>query len=81
MLKQNNETIKKKRRFWVRKLYEERNRKGEIQLWIEDLRLHDHEMFFRYFRMLQETYENWLKLAERDIRKSKTNMREPIEPD
>ena len=81
ILKQNNHAMKKKRRFWVRKLYEERSRKGEFQLLVRDLRLHDHEMFFKYSRMLPETYEILLNIVEPDIKKKSTNMREPVEPD
>ena len=77
----NNTEIKKnekKRRFWIMKLFEERNQKGENQLLIRDLRQHDHEIFFRYFRMLPETF---LKLVESDIMKTTTKMKEPIGPD
>ena len=81
MQRQNNETKNKKRRIWVRKLYEERNLKGEYQLLIQDLLLHDHEIFFRYFRMLPETYDILLKLVAAYIKKVSTNMRESIGPD
>ena len=81
MLTRNIKTPKKKHRFWIRKLYEERNVKGEYHLLIHDMRLHDHEMFFRYFCMLPETYEILLKLVVPDIKKLSTKMREPIGPD
>ena len=81
MQRQNNETRKGKRKIWVRKLYEERKLKGEYQLLIHDLRLHDHEIFFRYFRILPETYKILLNLVADDIKKLSTNMREPIGPD
>lgn len=81
MLRENTKTRKRKRRFWIRKLYEERNVKGEYKLLINDMRLHDHEMFFRYFRMFPKTYESLLKLIGPDIKKFSTKMREPIGPD
>ena len=40
---------KKRKRFWVRKVYEERLEKGEFHLLVRDLRLHDHEYFFKRF--------------------------------
>ena len=81
MLRLNKKHIEKKRRFWIRKLYQERNQKGEYQLLVRDLQLHDHEIFFRYFRMLPETFKILLKLVEPDINKVTTKMREPIGPD
>ena len=81
MLRENTKTRKRKRRFWIRKLYEERNVKGEYKLLINDMRLHDHEMFFRYFRMFPKTYESLPKLIGPDIKKVSTKMREPIGPD
>ena len=80
-MQRQNETKKRKRKIWVRKLYEERKLKREYQLLIHDLQLHDHEIFFRYFRMLPETYQILLNLVADDIKKLSTNMREPIGAD
>ena len=43
-----NKNGRKKKRFWVRKLSAERLQKGEFHLLVRDLRLHDHEYFFKY---------------------------------
>ncbi|XP_046849870.1 uncharacterized protein LOC124443422 [Xenia sp. Carnegie-2017] len=73
--------VKRKRaRFWVRKLYEERRQKGEYELLVRDLQLYDHEMFFSYFGMLPSTFEVLLKLIGSDIKKNITKMRKPIGP-
>ena len=76
-----NKPKKKQRRFWMRRLYEERNFKGEYRLLVHDLRLYDHEMFFRYFRMMPETFETLLMLTAPVIKKKITRMREPISVD
>lgn len=65
----------------MRKLYEERNHKGEYSLLVHDLRLYDHEMFFRYFRMMPETFEILLRLRAPIIQKKVTKMRELISVD
>ena len=44
-----NKNRGKNKRFWVRKLYVERLQKGEFHLLVRDLRLHDHEYFFKDF--------------------------------
>ena len=45
------------------------------------MRLYDHEMFFRYFRMLPGTFETLLRIVAPDIQKTGTKMREPISAD
>ena len=40
---------KAKRKYWVRKIYAERQTKGEYHLLVHDLRLHDQVYFFRCF--------------------------------
>ena len=52
-----NKNGRKKKLFWVRKLYAERLQKGEFHLLVRDLRLHDHEYFFKYFRMSPIVFE------------------------
>ena len=36
---------------WVRRIFQERETKGEFYLLVLHLRLHDEEYFFKYFRM------------------------------
>ena len=52
-----NKNGRKKKRFWVQKLHAERLQKGEFHLLVRDLRLHDHEYFFKYFRMSPTVFE------------------------
>ena len=61
---------KYKKRFWVRKIFKERNQKGEYHLLVKDLRLFDHEFFFKNFRMLPEKFEQLLSYVAPMITKS-----------
>ena len=79
--KRRMKSKRKPLRFWMRKLYEERNFKGEYSLLVHDLRLYDREMFFRYFRMTTETFEILLGLIAPIIEKKVTKMRNPISVD
>ena len=49
--------LKYRKRFWVRKVYEERKTKGEFNVLVRELILADHEYFFRLFRMSPSTFE------------------------
>lgn len=71
---------KYKKRFWVRKLYQERNQKGEFAILIKDLRLYDQQLFFQYFRMSPTDMETLLCWIAPLILKKDTRMREPIQP-
>ena len=64
-----------KKRFWVRKIYAERLQKGEFHLLVQDLRLHDQEYFFKYFRMSPTTYEELLAFVAPISVKQRTIMR------
>ena len=64
---------------WVRKLFQERNSKGAFNLLIKDLRLHDQEYFFKFFRMTPTKYEELLQLVAPAITKCSIR-RETIGP-
>ena len=42
---------KYKKRFWIRRIYAERQQKGEFHLLVKELNMFDHEYFFQCFRM------------------------------
>ena len=71
---------KKEETFWVRKVYKDRLEKGEFQMLIRDLRLHDHEYFFACFRMSPSTFEELLSFVAPIIGKKGTVMQDPIRP-
>ena len=78
-LLEDQQTNKKyKKRFWVRQLYQARKEKGEFSLLVNDMRLFNEELFFRYFRMSPSSFETLLGWVAPLISKQQTNMREPI---
>ncbi|CAB3993019.1 Hypothetical predicted protein [Paramuricea clavata] len=77
-LRRQNEKYKK--RFWMRKIYQERILKGEFHLLIKEIILFDHEYFFRCFRMVPATFEKLLSWVSPYIQKKTTKMREPVSP-
>ena len=50
-------STKKKKRMWVRKIFSERNWKGEYHLLVKQMIMCDHEYFFKMFRMKPQNYE------------------------
>ena len=63
---------RKRRKYWVRKVYKERLEKGEFHILVRDLRLHDHEYFFSCFRMSPSTFEELLSFVAPIIEKEST---------
>ena len=74
-----NKNGQKKKRFWVRKLYTKRLQKGEFHLLVRDLRLHDHEYFFKYFGMSPTVFEELSFVSPITVKQS-TAMHNPISP-
>ena len=81
LLRRRRQRLKYKKRFWIRKIYEERQSKGEFHTLVRELTLVDHEYFFRLFRMSPSTFEILLSWVAPLIKKKSTCMREPIPPD
>ena len=53
---------------------------GEYCLLIKDLKLFDQEYFFRQFRMSPSVFELLLSMVGPRLKKTTTNMRDPISP-
>ena len=68
----------KRKRFWMRRIYLERQQKGEFHLVSREMMLFDHEYFFKCFRMTPSTYEQLLGWLAPLISKESTKMRESI---
>ena len=68
----------KRKRFWMRRIYLERQQKGEFHLLVREMMLFDHEYFFKCFRMTPSTYEQLLGWLAPLISKESTKMRESI---
>ena len=71
---------KYRKRFWVRRIYAEREQKGEYHLLVKELKLYDQEYFFQCFRMSPTTFEQLLSWIGPHLLKTTTKMREPIGP-
>ena len=69
----------RKHRFWVRKILTERKWKGEYCVLVNELKLFDHEFFYKQFRMSPTRYEELLKLVAPLITKS-SEGREVVSP-
>ena len=79
-LQRKQKKLKYKKRFWVRQLFKERKEKGEYHLLVKDMKLFDHEYFFKQFRMLPHKYEKLLCYVAPRITKSSIK-RESISAD
>ena len=64
---------------WVRKIFQDRHAKGELNLLIKDMTLFDHEYFFKQFRMLPNKLEELLSFVDPLIEKS-SERREAVSP-
>ena len=53
----SNESKKCKTKIWEIQVYQERKMKGESHCLIREMKLHDHTLFFAYFRMSPRKYE------------------------
>ena len=51
------------RRFWVRKIFQERKKYGLYHILTDELRLFDKEYFFRFVRMTPQRFELLLSLV------------------
>ena len=69
---------KYRKRFWIRKVYNEREEKGEYHLLVKELRLQDAEYFFQCFRMSPAIFEELLSLVGMSLKKNDTKMRKSI---
>ena len=69
----------RKHRFWVRKILTERKWKGEYCVLVNELKLFDHEFFYKQFGMSTTRYEELLKLVALLITKS-SERREVVSP-
>ncbi|XP_067123235.1 uncharacterized protein [Centruroides vittatus] len=75
-----NDFIKKrqKRRWWVRKLFRERDLHGFNNTLIPELQFNDREYYIQFLRMSPELFEYLLSKIERNITKKNTRWREAI---
>ena len=66
------------RRFWVKKIFQERKIHGLCHILTNELRLFDKEYFFRFVRMTPQRSEHLLlSLVGSHLQRTTTRMREP----
>ena len=68
------------RRTWVRKINSNRVNLGEFHSLIQEMRLSDHDSFFKYFRMSPSRFDHLLSLIGPKIQRQNTNLRSAISP-
>ena len=75
--KRQNRRKMRRKRFWVRKIYRERQTHGTFYTLFQTL-LKDKEMFFRYHRMTPSRFEHLFSLVKDRITKKDTRLRKAI---
>ena len=68
------------KRMCLRQIYKDMKQKGELHLLIREMKLHDHTLFFQYFRMSPTQYEDLLKQISTVVIQKQSEKREPIGP-
>ena len=68
--KRNRGIVSRKKRMWIRKLFQERRSKGLYNVLVKDLMLFDHEYFFKAFKMSPTRFEELLSWIAPLISKS-----------
>jgi hypothetical protein len=71
----------RKRRMWVRKIFQSRSTKGEYHSLVAEMRLGDHESFYRYFHMTPQSFLHLLGLVGPSITRQDTCLCLVIPPD
>ena len=69
-----------RKRTRVRKIYIKRREKGEYHALIQEMRLSDHDSFYKYFRMSPQRFDQLLAIVGPALTRQRTNFRSPISP-
>ena len=77
--KKENRKLKKQKKMWIRKIFQERKKYGEFHLLMKELRIADNEYFFKFYRMTPTKFEDLLRIVGPNLVKSSLR-REVIEP-
>ena len=60
LYRRRKRSLRKPRRFWTRSIYSQRKQLGCYSTLVQEMRLNDPEMHFRYFRMSKERFDDLL---------------------
>ena len=66
--------MRQQRRTWVRRIFKSRDTKGEYHALISEMRLVDHESFYRYFHMTPQRFSQLLSLVGPSITRQDTHL-------
>ena len=66
------------KRCWIKKINRSRLLKGEYHSLIQEMRLSDHESFYKYFRMTPQRFDHLLSLVGPLISHQETKFRAPV---
>ena len=69
---------KQLKRVWVRKIFQSRSEKGEFHSLIAEMRLSDHESFYKYFHMTHQRFSHLLSCIGPSIKRQDTRLRDAI---
>ena len=81
LLRRRRRSSRQQRRQWVRTIFQSRRTKGEFHALIAEMRLKDHESFYKYFHMTPQRFSHLLSLEGPSIKRQDTRLREAIPPD
>ena len=62
----------------MRKINAKRRQRGEYHTLIQEMRLSDHDSFYKYFRIIPSRFDHLLSLVGPAITRQETNFRSPI---
>lgn len=82
MLRRNRKKRKSlRKRLWIREIFKSRLTRGEYHALISEMKLVDHESFYRYFHMTPQRFSHLLGLVGPLIKRQDTRFRQEITPD
>ena len=70
-----------RRRMWVRNIFQSRSTRGEYHSLVAEMRLGDHESFYKYFHMTPQRFSHLLGLVGPSIKREDTRFCLAVPPD
>ena len=80
LVRRRKRARRRQRRVWVRKIFQKRSTIGEYHALIAEMRLGDHESFYKYFHMTPQRFSHLLSLVGPLITRQDTTFRQAISP-
>ena len=81
LIRRRRRRRRERKRIWVRDIFKKRLQLGEYHSLINEMRLTDHQSFYRYFHMSPERFAHLLSLVGPAITRQTTSFRQPIHAD